>query len=155
MRIGGGRSSGHLAPCCLLFFVFRFQAALGDVELCLQVFTALQTQTRHLARGGPSDAPRRHARHHLGLLLLLERHLVRVRPRPRPLQSAEPRLGVLVLLVLLAGVRVAAGQLGRGVRRGRGQLLGARDGDLRSAANRLIGEVIQSRRRPLLGPSPG
>ena len=24
-----------------------------------------------------------------------------------------------------------------------------------SAANRLIGEVIQSRRRPLLGPSPG
>ena len=25
----------------------------------------------------------------------------------------------------------------------------------RSAANRLIGEVVQSRRRPLLGPSPG
>ena len=24
-----------------------------------------------------------------------------------------------------------------------------------SAANRLIGEVVQSRRRPLLGPSPG
>ena len=29
-------------------------------------------------------------------------------------------------------------------------------GELRtSAANRLIGEVVQSRRRPLLGPSPG
>ena len=26
---------------------------------------------------------------------------------------------------------------------------------LNSAANRLIGEVVQSRRRPLLGPSPG
>ena len=26
---------------------------------------------------------------------------------------------------------------------------------LRSAANRLIGEIVQSRRRPLLGPSPG
>ena len=26
---------------------------------------------------------------------------------------------------------------------------------LYSAANRLIGEVVQSRRRPLLGPSPG
>ena len=26
---------------------------------------------------------------------------------------------------------------------------------LASAANRLIGEVVQSRRRPLLGPSPG
>ena len=26
---------------------------------------------------------------------------------------------------------------------------------LSSAANRLIGEVVQSRRRPLLGPSPG
>ena len=24
-----------------------------------------------------------------------------------------------------------------------------------SAANRLVGEVVQSRRRPLLGPSPG
>ena len=24
-----------------------------------------------------------------------------------------------------------------------------------SAANRLIGEIVQSRRRPLLGPSPG
>ena len=24
-----------------------------------------------------------------------------------------------------------------------------------SAANRLIGEVVQSRRRPLIGPSPG
>ena len=36
-----------------------------------------------------------------------------------------------------------------------------RDGNLTStiirtsAANRLIGEVVQSRRRPLLGPSPG
>ena len=31
------------------------------------------------------------------------------------------------------------------------------DGDYSedSAANRLIGEVVQSRRRPLLGPSPG
>ena len=34
------------------------------------------------------------------------------------------------------------------------------DGEVRrnnqgSAANRLIGEVVQSRRRPLLGPSPG
>ena len=27
--------------------------------------------------------------------------------------------------------------------------------DCASAANRLIGEVVQSRRRPLLGPSPG
>ena len=27
--------------------------------------------------------------------------------------------------------------------------------DTISAANRLIGEVVQSRRRPLLGPSPG
>ena len=35
---------------------------------------------------------------------------------------------------------------------------GAGDGSARvlaSAANRLIGEVVQSRRRPLLGPSPG
>ena len=30
-----------------------------------------------------------------------------------------------------------------------------RRGKLTSAANRLIGEVVQSRRRPLLGPSPG
>ena len=28
-------------------------------------------------------------------------------------------------------------------------------GTLGSAANRLIGEVVQSQRRPLLGPSPG
>ena len=28
-------------------------------------------------------------------------------------------------------------------------------GDKISAANRLIGEVVQSQRRPLLGPSPG
>ena len=27
--------------------------------------------------------------------------------------------------------------------------------DIGSAANRLFGEVVQSRRRPLLGPSPG
>ena len=27
--------------------------------------------------------------------------------------------------------------------------------DVSSAANRLIGEVVQSQRRPLLGPSPG
>ena len=30
-----------------------------------------------------------------------------------------------------------------------------KSGDRSSAANRLIGEVVQSRRRPLLGPSPG
>ena len=30
-----------------------------------------------------------------------------------------------------------------------------RPADSRSAANRLIGEVVQSWRRPLLGPSPG
>ena len=30
-----------------------------------------------------------------------------------------------------------------------------RDNNNTSAANRLIGEVVQSRRRPLLGPSPG
>ena len=29
------------------------------------------------------------------------------------------------------------------------------DSNITSAANRLIGEVVQSRRRPLLGPSPG
>ena len=28
-------------------------------------------------------------------------------------------------------------------------------GTLGSAANRLIGEVVQSQKRPLLGPSPG
>ena len=32
---------------------------------------------------------------------------------------------------------------------------GQEGGVLGSAANRLIGEVVQSRRRPLLGPSPG
>ena len=30
-----------------------------------------------------------------------------------------------------------------------------RQDDQTSAANRLIGEVVQSRRKPLLGPSPG
>ena len=39
---------------------------------------------------------------------------------------------------------------------GPGWLRGGPDGTkLTSAANRLIGEVVQSRRRPLLGPSPG
>ena len=36
--------------------------------------------------------------------------------------------------------------------RGRGEAAGKKES---SAANRLIGEVVQSRRRPLLGPSPG
>ena len=44
-----------------------------------------------------------------------------------------------------------------------GRVLGTEAGDwwqwaaplCTSAANRLIGEVVQSRRRPLLGPSPG
>ena len=40
--------------------------------------------------------------------------------------------------------------------RGSSQLMVPRPADSRiSAANRLIGEVVQSRRRPLLGPSPG
>ena len=34
-------------------------------------------------------------------------------------------------------------------------MTGVLSGVLTSAANRLIGEVVQSRRRPLLGPSPG
>ena len=34
-------------------------------------------------------------------------------------------------------------------------LAGAAPAPTTSAANRLIGEVVQSRRRPLLGPSPG
>ena len=40
---------------------------------------------------------------------------------------------------------------------GEGEAAAPRPGDgvLLSAANRLIGEVVQSRRRPLLGPSPG
>ena len=36
-----------------------------------------------------------------------------------------------------------------------GQRAHGRDHQQVSAANRLIGEVVQSRRRPLLGPSPG
>ena len=35
------------------------------------------------------------------------------------------------------------------------QLLEEEEGTRTSAANRSIGEVVQSRRRPLLGPSPG
>ena len=37
----------------------------------------------------------------------------------------------------------------------RGAQLLEEEGPRTSAANRLIGEVVQSRRRPLLGPSPG
>ena len=35
------------------------------------------------------------------------------------------------------------------------QLHGDAAGPVVSVANRLVGEVVQSRRRPLLGPSPG
>ena len=38
---------------------------------------------------------------------------------------------------------------------GRGGRVTAVIAVIASAANRLIGEVVQSRRRPLLGPSPG
>ena len=39
--------------------------------------------------------------------------------------------------------------------RGAQQLEEEEEGPRTSAANRLSGEVVQSRRRPLLGPSPG
>ena len=48
-----------------------------------------------------------------------------------------------------AGVEVAAA--GQAVHRLQHRIGGVSN----SAANRLIGEVVQSRRRPLLGPSPG
>ena len=38
---------------------------------------------------------------------------------------------------------------------GPAQLVRRSSSNTGSAANRLIGEVVQSRRRPLLGPSPG
>ena len=38
---------------------------------------------------------------------------------------------------------------------GPAQLVRRSNGNTGSAANRSIGEVVQSRRRPLLGPSPG
>ena len=44
---------------------------------------------------------------------------------------------------------------GRGGEQGRGRLQRGGGGHRGSAANRLIGEVVQSQRRPLLGPSPG
>ena len=57
------------------------------------------------------------------------------------------------LELVCAGVR-------RAVRGDLGVEINSRDdivvaGDRNSAANRSIGEVVQSRRRPLLGPSPG
>ena len=57
----------------------------------------------------------------------------------------------------VAGGRVAAGAEGRlHTRQVRVRLPVVADRQLPgSAANRLIGEVVQSRRRPLLGPSPG
>ena len=42
-----------------------------------------------------------------------------------------------------------------GSSRGEVELKGGEVKEETSAANRLIGEVVQSRRRPLLGPSPG
>ena len=54
------------------------------------------------------------------------------------------------------GVAVAAW---RGMKKGQpgipGNNLNLNNQIVTSAANRLIGEVVQSRRRPLLGPSPG
>ena len=56
----------------------------------------------------------------------------------------------------LGGPRPGAGGRPRGGARGQGRQVGQpRAGIVISAANRLIGEVVQSRRRPLLGPSPG
>ena len=50
---------------------------------------------------------------------------------------------------------ICRGARGHGKRR-TGLTFGTREVRLFiSAANRLIGEVVQSRRRPLLGPSPG
>ena len=63
---------------------------------------------------------------------------------------AGPRLAVEPVL---AGGEVAGGQPGHPAQRGQGNL--QQQGIKDSAANRLIGEVVQSRRRPLLGPSPG
>ena len=50
---------------------------------------------------------------------------------------------------------VADGADGWGVTAQCGYMLTADWEVMNSAANRLIGEVVQSRRRPLLGPSPG
>ena len=67
---------------------------------------------------------------------------------------------VQVLVYLLVDLRGGDGADGGGRVGGRQGLGGVLVttlvvSGLVSAANRLIGEVVQSRRRPLLGPSPG
>ena len=71
-------------------------------------------------------------------------------------------LNLLLDLLLLIIINIPTepphvGQRHVAVQRGLRDPGGGAEGgeDLRSAANRLIGEVVQSRRRPLLGPSPG
>ena len=63
----------------------------------------------------------------------------------------------LLLLINIPPEPLHIGQRHVAVQRGLRDPGGGAEGgeDLRSAANRLIGEVVQSRRRPLLGPSPG
>ena len=67
-----------------------------------------------------------------------------------------PELGAGADQLLLGGQEGAeGGQLGLAqVPQQTGLDLAAVGSSLTSAANRLIGEVVQSRRRPLLGPSP-
>ena len=67
--------------------------------------------------------------------------------RPRPPRPAPPPHQVPPLQ---SGGAAGQGQGARGHQDHQGQVC-----ILISAANRLIGEVVQSRRRPLLGPSPG
>ena len=66
-------------------------------------------------------------------------------------------LHLLLLLINIPSESLHIGQRHVAVQRGLRDPGGGAEGgeDLRSAANRLIGEVVQSRRRPLLGPSPG
>ena len=63
----------------------------------------------------------------------------------------------LLLLINIPPKPLHVGQRHVAVQRGLRDPGGGAEGgeDLRSAAMRLIGEVVQSRRRPLLGPSPG
>ena len=68
----------------------------------------------------------------------LVRHFAGLQSLIYTLNQAYKELGLLVLMIAVSLLTV------------RGE-----DGVPYSAANRLIGEVVQSRRRPLLGPSPG
>ena len=81
--------------------------------------------------------------------ILAARHQLSLVPRLPPLTRHPDHLdaevcGELAQVALLGHLAVL----------GVGDEVGGH-GVLINAANRLIGEVVQSRRRPLLGPSPG